>query len=102
VPRLTIATTATAVPMGAQAYQRHVVSRAEGALESLAEPGEQWELRHVVARSLRSPLPGTLRRAVFPAHLQHCKLWLQQARSSARRRGDRLLRVVRIPAFPNR
>lgn len=61
MPRLTIATTATAVPMGAQSYQHHVVSRAAGALESLAEPGERWELRHVVARSLRSPLPGTLR-----------------------------------------
>ncbi|MEW1954962.1 glycosyltransferase family 1 protein [Terrabacter sp. NPDC080008] len=61
MPRLTIATTATAVPMGAQAYQRHIVSRAAGALDALAGPGEAWDLRHVVARSLRSPLPGTLR-----------------------------------------
>jgi glycosyltransferase involved in cell wall biosynthesis len=61
VPRLTIATTATAVPMGAQAYERHVVSRAASALDALAGPGEEWQVRHVVARSLRSPLPGTHR-----------------------------------------
>lgn len=61
MPRLTIATTATAVPMGAQAYQRHIASRAAAALDELADPGEHWQVRNVVARSLRSPLPGTLR-----------------------------------------
>ncbi|WP_330476598.1 glycosyltransferase family 4 protein [Terrabacter sp. C0L_2] len=59
--RLTIATTATAVPMGAQAYQRHIVSRAGAALGRVAPGDEPWTVRHVVARSLRSPLPGTLR-----------------------------------------
>ncbi len=61
MPRLTIATTATAVPMGAQAYERHVVSRAPAALAALAGPGEEWQVAHVVARSIRSPLQGTLR-----------------------------------------
>lgn len=61
MPRLTIATTATAVPMGAQAYEQHVVSRAATALRTLAGPGEQWEVRHLVARSLRSALPGSRR-----------------------------------------
>ena len=61
MPRLTIATTATAVPMGAQAYQRHIASRAATALATLSDPGETWTVRRVVARSLRSPLPGTRR-----------------------------------------
>ncbi|GAA3711803.1 hypothetical protein GCM10022399_30730 [Terrabacter ginsenosidimutans] len=61
MPRLTIATTATAVPMGAQAYQRHIASRASAALDSLSDTGEHWQVRSVVARSLRSPLPGTFR-----------------------------------------
>jgi glycosyltransferase involved in cell wall biosynthesis len=61
VPLLTIATTATAVPMGAQAYEHEVSSRASAALDTLSGPGEQWEVRHAVARSLRSPLPGTVR-----------------------------------------
>ncbi|MBC9821905.1 glycosyltransferase family 1 protein [Terrabacter sp. MAHUQ-38] len=61
MPRLTIVTTATAVPMGAQAYERHVTSRADAALDTLAAPGEQWEVRRLVARSMRSPLPGTRR-----------------------------------------
>jgi glycosyltransferase involved in cell wall biosynthesis len=61
VPRLSIATTATAVPMGAQAYERHVVSRAPAALAELSGPDEHWGVRHVVARSLRSSLPGTVR-----------------------------------------
>ena len=61
MPRLSIVTTATAVPMGAQAYERHVISSAPAALAALSGPGEQWRVRHVVARSLRSTLPGTLR-----------------------------------------
>ncbi|MFM6849312.1 MAG: glycosyltransferase family 4 protein [Terrabacter sp.] len=61
MPRLSIATTATAVPMGAQAYERHVISRAPSALARLSRPGEQWDVRHVVTRSLRSTLPGTRR-----------------------------------------
>jgi glycosyltransferase involved in cell wall biosynthesis len=47
--------------MGAQAYERHVTSRADAALDTLAAPGEQWEVRRLVARSMRSPLPGTRR-----------------------------------------
>lgn len=61
MPRLTIATTATAVPMGAQAYQRHIASRAAAALDALSGPDETWSVRHAVSRSLRSPLPGTRR-----------------------------------------
>jgi glycosyltransferase involved in cell wall biosynthesis len=47
--------------MGAQAYERHIIARAPAALAGLSGPTEQWEVRHVVARSLRSPLPGTVR-----------------------------------------
>jgi glycosyltransferase involved in cell wall biosynthesis len=61
VHRLTIATIASAEPMGAQAYQEHVASRAAWALDTAAAPGEQWQVRRSVARSLRSPLPGTTR-----------------------------------------
>ena len=61
MPLLTIATTATDVPMGAQAYERQVSSRAAAALDVLSGPGEHWEVRRSVARSLRSPLPGTVR-----------------------------------------
>ncbi|WP_460628450.1 glycosyltransferase family 4 protein [Intrasporangium mesophilum] len=60
MPRLTIATIATAVPMGAQAYQEHVASRAAWALRESAR-GEDWQVRRSVARSLRSTLPGTTR-----------------------------------------
>ena len=60
MPRLSIASTATAVPMGAQAYEQHVISRAPAALAAVA-PAEDWQVRHVVVRSLRSGLPGTRR-----------------------------------------
>lgn len=56
---LVIATTASAMPMGAQAYQAAIVSRAEEALREHA-PGP-WTVRPDVARSLRSPLPGNRR-----------------------------------------
>ena len=61
MPRLSIVTTATAVPMGAQAYERHIISRAPAALAAVAGPDEPWDVRHVVTRSLRSPLPGSRR-----------------------------------------
>lgn len=61
MPRLSIVTTATAVPMGAQAYERHVVSRAPAALAALSGPAEPWDVRHLVTRSLRSSLPGNRR-----------------------------------------
>ena len=60
MPRLSIASAAVAVPMGAQAYQRHVISRAPTALAAVA-PGEDWRVRHLVVRSLRSPLAGNHR-----------------------------------------
>ncbi|KRB43417.1 glycosyltransferase family 1 protein [Terrabacter sp. Root181] len=81
MPRLTIVTTATAVPMGAQAYERHIVSRAAAALAALAGPDEDWRVRHVVARSLRSPLAGTLRLPMG---------WLGDASPSARAAAGRL------------
>lgn len=55
---LAIATTATQVPMGAQVYQEEIASRAEAVL---ARTGTDWRVERVVARSLRSPLPGTVR-----------------------------------------
>jgi glycosyltransferase involved in cell wall biosynthesis len=58
VSRLAIATIATDAPMGAQVYESEV---ARGAAKALAGTGRDWSIRPVVARSLRSPLPGTLR-----------------------------------------
>ena len=46
--------------MGAQAYEQHVISRAAAALAEVA-PDEDWHVREVVVRSLRSSLPGTRR-----------------------------------------
>ncbi|GAA3664730.1 glycosyltransferase family 4 protein [Microbacterium marinilacus] len=56
--RLVIATTATAVPMGAQVYQEEIARRARPALD---ESGESWRVERMIARSLRSRLPGTTR-----------------------------------------
>jgi glycosyltransferase involved in cell wall biosynthesis len=56
--RLTIATIATDAPMGAQAYQRQIASRAADALGAASG---RWNVREMVVRSLRSPLPGTRR-----------------------------------------
>lgn len=55
MPRLTIATTATDAPMGAQVYQEEIAARASGALDA------DWTVRRVVTRSLRSPLSGNSR-----------------------------------------
>ncbi|MBM7502737.1 glycosyltransferase [Agromyces aurantiacus] len=58
-PRLTIATIATDTPMGAQAYQEQVASRAAAALASVDE--RHWRVRRLVVRSMRSSLPGNRR-----------------------------------------
>ena len=55
MPRLRLATIATAVPMGAQVYQEQVASRASAAL------GGDWTVDRMVTRGVRSPLPGTHR-----------------------------------------
>jgi glycosyltransferase involved in cell wall biosynthesis len=54
MPRLAIASIATAVPMGAQRYETEMAARAPEALSELGE----WSVRRVLVRSLRSPLPG--------------------------------------------
>lgn len=58
-PRLTIATVATDTPMGAQAYQEQIATRAADALASV-DP-RTWRVRRIVARGVRSHLPGDLR-----------------------------------------
>lgn len=58
MPRLTIATSATSAPMGAQVYEDQITRRADGALAAIT-PG--WSVDRMVVRSLRSPLPGTRR-----------------------------------------
>lgn len=58
MPHLTIATTASSNPMGAQAYEVAIRRRAQGALDDLS-PG--WRVGSIVARSLRSPLQGNRR-----------------------------------------
>lgn len=57
--RLTIASLATTAPMGAEAYQEHIWRGAADAL--VAVDGRPWDTRRLVARSLRSPLPGNRR-----------------------------------------
>lgn len=54
MPLLTIATTASSTPMGAQRYESEIIGAAPVALPT-------WRIRHAVARSLRSDLPGTMR-----------------------------------------
>nr|NLI51568.1 glycosyltransferase family 4 protein [Propionibacterium sp.] len=56
---LVIATSATGTPMGAQVYQEEVAARASAALAAVA--GHDWRVERIVARSLRSPLPGNRR-----------------------------------------
>jgi glycosyltransferase involved in cell wall biosynthesis len=58
-PRLTIATMATDSPMGAQRYQEQLALRAATALQSV--DNREWAVRRIVARSLRSKLPGNRR-----------------------------------------
>jgi glycosyltransferase involved in cell wall biosynthesis len=53
--RLTVATMAVSQPMGQQVYERELAQRAP------AELGAGWEVSEMVVRSLRSPLPGTVR-----------------------------------------
>jgi glycosyltransferase involved in cell wall biosynthesis len=53
--RLGLSTLAVSSPMGQQVYERHVTGGAAAVL------GPGWEVRPVVVRSLRSPLPGTAR-----------------------------------------
>lgn len=79
MPRLTIATSATAAPMGAQVYQEEIAARAAHALGEL-ESG--WRVDRMIARSLRSPLPGNRRLPMG---------WLSDASPRARREVGRFL-----------
>jgi glycosyltransferase involved in cell wall biosynthesis len=54
--RLTIATIATATPMGAEAYQDQIARRAARALQDVSDL--VWTARRVPFRSMRSRLPG--------------------------------------------
>lgn len=56
--RLVIATTATEFPMGAQVYEEEIAARAATALASLDSP---LAVERLIARSVRSPLPGSVR-----------------------------------------
>lgn len=58
-PRLTIATIATSLPMGAEAYQAQIVQRSTGALSAVDV--HPWRTRHLSFRSMRSTLPGERR-----------------------------------------
>ncbi|MCS3841765.1 glycosyltransferase family 1 protein [Microbacterium sp. AK031] len=58
MPQLSITTIVTDTPMGAQAYQHQVTSRAA---QALSATGAQWTVREHTVRSLRSSLPGDRR-----------------------------------------
>jgi glycosyltransferase involved in cell wall biosynthesis len=60
MPKLTISTLATSVPMGQQVYEEEIAGRATSAL------GPSWKVRRAVVRTLRSPLEGNVR---LPARL---------------------------------
>lgn len=53
--RISFATIATAAPMGQQVYEEEIIRRAPAAL------GAGHQVGRVIARSLRSPLPGSVR-----------------------------------------
>ena len=54
-PSLALATVAVDQPMGQQVYEHELADRAPGAL------GGRWRVEPVTVRTLRSPLPGTVR-----------------------------------------
>lgn len=74
--RLTIATTATDAPMGAQVYEREIAARAGSTL------GPDWRVDHLTVRSLRSPLAGDRRLPMA---------WLARASPRTRRAAGRAL-----------
>jgi glycosyltransferase involved in cell wall biosynthesis len=76
-----IARSVSAEPMGAQAYQAHVVARAAAALADVALPGEQWRFDDVSISSMRSPLPADRRLPMG---------WLMNASPRARRLAGRV------------
>ena len=78
MPRLTIASAASALPMGAQVYEEQVARRAAGALAAYGD----WEVERVLVRSLRSSLPGNRRLPMG---------WLTTASPAARRAVGRLV-----------
>lgn len=59
VRRLTIASLATPAPMGAELYQERIWSGALSALDRV--DSREWHTSRLIARSLRSPLPGNRR-----------------------------------------
>lgn len=59
MPRLVIATSASDTPMGAQHYQEAIAERAAPSLGRVSD--QQWRVDRLIARSLRSHLPGTHR-----------------------------------------
>ena len=80
MPRLVLATTAVAAPMGAQVYEEEISRRAAGALA--VHGGSRWGVDRVVARSVRSPLPGNRRLPMG---------WLGRAGTGTRRAAGRVV-----------
>ncbi|MDV3296060.1 MAG: glycosyltransferase family 4 protein [Brachybacterium paraconglomeratum] len=78
MPRLTIASGVSALPMGAQVYEEQVASRAAGALA----PYGEWHVDRMRVRSLRSPLAGTHRLPMG---------WVTRTSAGVRRAVGRLL-----------
>lgn len=78
MPRLTIASTVTALPMGAQVYEEQIASRASTALAAHGA----WRVDRMLVRSLRSDLQGTHRLPMG---------WLSKASAGARRGVGRAL-----------
>lgn len=79
-PRLTIATMATANPMGAQLYQEQIATRASSGLRAVDD--RNWQVRRLVVRSMRSDLEGDRRLPVGR---------ISSASATARRAVGRLL-----------
>ncbi|WP_341359323.1 glycosyltransferase family 1 protein [Georgenia sp. M64] len=80
MPQLVLATTAVGAPMGAQVYQEEIAARAVSALAGVTtaadgvtaegaargQPSETWRVSRLVARSMRSTLPGNKRLPMGP------------------------------------
>jgi glycosyltransferase involved in cell wall biosynthesis len=92
--RLALVTLAVGQPMGQQVYERELARRAP------AELGEPWEVDQVTVRTLRSPLPGTVR---LPSRLMaDSSPWLRQAAGRIVYRGHDVVHRfdLRLPPAP--
>lgn len=96
-PRLTIATIATDTPMGAQAYQEQVASRAASALDAVDD--RAWRVRRLVMRSMRSRLDGNRRLPL--SRIARASAGQRRALGSLLSRGDAVTHRMNLELPPS-